>query len=64
MNRKEENEKEQEFEACVLCGCLTDVLKSEPVGERKTYISGSGQLCRKCCWEIYKTLDVRDAEGM
>ena len=47
------------YERCVVCGKLTDVPKSLPVGRRKTYVSGGGQLCKGCCWRIYGTTDLR-----
>ena len=52
--------KQMEFERCVVCGKLTDVPKTLPVGRRKTYVSGGGQLCKDCCWRIYGTTDLRE----
>ena len=36
------------FEACVLCGALTDIRKSVPVDLRADYLPGAGQLCHEC----------------
>lgn len=49
---------EGKFERCVLCGELTDVEIDTPVDKRKTYVKGSGQLCRACCIDIYGTDDL------
>ena len=43
------------FERCVLCGAVTDVLRQQPVSERKCYVPGAGQLCSDCCMELYGT---------
>lgn len=40
-------------ETCVLCGRLAEEEKEQPVSERKYYIEGAGQLCRKCYQETY-----------
>ncbi|MBQ0083717.1 MAG: hypothetical protein KBS52_03000 [Clostridiales bacterium] len=40
------------YEKCVLCGRLTSVLKSVPVGKRQGYIEGAGQLCSNCFREF------------
>jgi hypothetical protein len=36
------------YETCVLCGELTDVLKSTHVDFRSNYVEGSGQVCYAC----------------
>lgn len=46
------------FERCVLCGEVTEVPRLKPIGERKCYVPGAGQLCRKCCMELYGTEDL------
>ena len=38
----------QEFEKCVLCGVVTDVLVDDPVEDRQWYVPGVGQLCLGC----------------
>ena len=51
----------EKTERCVLCGALTDVPIQQPVSERKYYIPGAGQLCRKCCMELYGTDNLGDS---
>lgn len=46
------------FERCVLCGAVTDVPRQQPVSERKCYVPGAGQLCEKCCIDLYGTDDL------
>lgn len=43
----------QEFEQCVMCGELTNVLVSTPVEQREFYEEGCGQLCVDCYKKIY-----------
>ncbi len=53
--KKEKKAKELETkERCVLCKKLTDVDKNTPVGMRRGYVEGVGQLCPKCDGEVYK----------
>lgn len=47
------------YESCVVCGCMTDVTVSTPISERKCYVPGGGQLCRKCSIKLYGTDDLR-----
>ena len=47
------------LEACVLCGEMTDVPVSMNINKRKCYVPGVGQLCRKCCEEVYGSTDLR-----
>lgn len=47
------------YERCCLCGKVTDVLVSESVQLRRHYVQGVGQLCPDCCWEVYRTDDLR-----
>lgn len=49
---------ENSFERCVLCGAVTDVPFQQPVSERKCYVPGAGQLCEKCCIDLYGTDDL------
>ena len=39
---------ESEFEICALCHAETTVKKSTPIDQREGYVSGIGQLCKKC----------------
>lgn len=48
----------EQMERCVLCGAPTDVPVMQSVNERKCYVPGAGQLCRKCCMELYGTDDL------
>lgn len=59
FNKKQDTDTDR-YEKCVLCGKETDVKFSVPVGERKTYMIGVGQLCPECCMEVYHTADLRD----
>ena len=47
------------YESCVVCRGMTDVPVSTPISERKCYVPGGGQLCRKCCIKLYGTDDLR-----
>lgn len=38
----------KEYEACTLCGAITDVKIKMPIDAREYYIYGVGQLCCKC----------------
>ena len=40
-------------ECCVLCGAMTDILRSEHIDLRYGYVEGAGQLCRKCYHELF-----------
>lgn len=46
------------FERCVLCGRATDVPVMQPIGERRCYVIGAGQLCAECCMNLYGTTDL------
>ena len=50
-------------ERCIVCRRLTDIPVSMPVSERKCYVPGGGQLCRKCCMELYGTDDLRSLQS-
>ena len=52
-----------EYERCVVCRAVTDIRKNMPVKERKCYVPGAGQLCRKCCIELYGTDDLRSLQS-
>lgn len=41
------------FEKCEVCGAVTDIPIDMPIQERKGYIEGAGQLCKKCYYELY-----------
>ncbi len=42
----------EEYENCVRCKTLTNVLRTESLENRAYYVSGAGQLCEKCFHEI------------
>lgn len=42
-------------ETCLLCGKNTEVPISKPIGERRFYIEGAGQLCEEC----YRSLQIQ-----
>lgn len=44
---------DEAFESCVLCHRRTDVPRGTPVGKRRHYIEGAGQLCGACWRETY-----------
>lgn len=48
-----ENEHVGEYERCIMCGELTNVLISMPIDLRKNYEVGLGQLCEKCAQDQY-----------
>ena len=54
---KEEHEKKEENEICVLCRCRLDIKKDLPIHFREYYIEGAGQLCRACFYDLYKMRD-------
>ena len=51
--------KQNIFECCILCGCITDVKVDEPIANRPGYMPGAGQLCRECAINVYGTDDLR-----
>lgn len=51
--------KTKKYARCVVCKKRTTVLENMPVSERKCFVPGAGQLCRKCCIELYGTDDLR-----
>ena len=51
------------YEKCVACGATTNVPVDTPISERKCYVPGAGQLCRKCCIELYGTDDLRSLQS-
>lgn len=50
--KKCRKENDSELEACVLCGCVTNIPKSMPIEKRWGYLPGAGQLCRDCAIQI------------
>ena len=40
-------------ERCVSCGRFTSYKRSTPISERKYYIEGAGQLCKRCYEKTY-----------
>lgn len=48
------NEKfKSKYEYCVICGKRTDVKREDPVGLRRYYVEGVGQLCEECFEGFY-----------
>lgn len=45
------------FERCVLCGELTPIPVSTPIGLREFYEDGCGQLCGDCHQKVYRVVD-------
>lgn len=41
-----------EYEHCISCGSVLNIKKSTPIYERTNYISGAGQLCEDCYFEL------------
>lgn len=44
---------------CVICGRETEQSTDQPIQTRERYISGSGQLCRACYYNLYLTADSK-----
>lgn len=40
-------------ERCVMCGRFTPYKRSTPISDRKYYIEGAGQLCKRCYEKTY-----------
>ena len=55
VEMKEDQQKKEENEICVLCGRILDIKKDLPICFRKYYIEGAGQLCKECFNSLYKT---------
>ncbi len=49
----------ESMERCVSCGIVTDIPVDKDISERSCYVPGIGQLCKKCCMEIYGTIDLK-----
>lgn len=45
--------KKEEFEKCVVCGCVTQTPIDRPVSKRANYVIGVGEVCSKCLMEVY-----------
>lgn len=43
-----------QYEVCVSCGKLTDVLKTTPIELRDYYLPDGGQLCHECGSRIFQ----------
>lgn len=55
-----DNVKTEGLECCIVCGNETNVLRNTHITNRRHYIEGAGQLCKKCYQELYEkkiTLD-------
>lgn len=51
------NEKDpQVYETCIMCGTVTNVLKTTHIDYRTGYVEGAGQLCFSC-WSGKKPSD-------
>ena len=62
--KKESGENDTcDYEKCAACGVTTNVPSGTPISERKCYVPGAGQLCRKCCIELYGTDDLRSLQS-
>jgi len=51
------------LERCISCGEFTDVPVNTPIKDRAFYVPGAGQLCEKCCVELYGTKDLRTLDS-
>ena len=49
----EQNNANDHFEKCVICGADTAYKISTPISQRKYYVEGSGQICTKCHFDLY-----------
>ncbi|MBQ8338417.1 MAG: hypothetical protein IJY33_04665 [Oscillospiraceae bacterium] len=48
------NDKNLQYEICIMCGTQTDIPISLPIDQRKNYVSGIGQLCESCVGRLYR----------
>ena len=51
--KTEQNKTNNPVEKCVLCGAEAPYRLSTPISQREFYVEGSGQICKKCYYEIY-----------
>ena len=51
------------LERCISCGEFTNVPVNTPIKDRICYVPGAGQLCEKCCVELYGTKDLRTLDS-
>lgn len=56
------DKKERKPDLCVLCGCETGYYFDTPVDEREYFVTGVGQLCKKCNAKI-ELMKLLDASG-
>lgn len=42
------SKEEEKYETCILCGKITDILKTTHIHFRNGYIEGAGQTCQTC----------------
>lgn len=49
---KEEMEKMNKKEKCVLCDKETEYYRNTPIDKRKHYVEGAGQVCEECANEM------------
>jgi len=52
-----------DYDLCVLCEKLTDVLKDTPVNERDYYTEGAGQAHPHCYNDTYSKKDLDEING-
>lgn len=59
MLERLQSTQETDYEICVICGAITNIPKSRPLGLRSDYLPGAGQLCHECA--INNVDEERDA---
>ncbi len=47
------NDKNLQYETCIMCGIQTDIPISLPIDQRENYVCGAGQLCESCKNELW-----------
>ena len=52
----------EEYERCVLCGAMTETLRSTPIEFREDYEVGCGQLCHSCYKKINTLAEQSEEE--
>ena len=55
---------EEIYERCVICGELTEVLRETPINERDFYVVGCGQLCFDCYRKTCEASELQNADVM
>lgn len=49
---------------CVICGKDTGIPHDTPIENRRRYITGSGQLCEDCYFDLYIKPDPDENENL